>query len=125
MWSNVPSSPTAASKAKNGEKIQEPNNYQQPSETGKRSGCCGAAPLLGHMAESQKIYAYLIDTDKNSFVGEPVTGLKEWLSRPDFYTLAVNKLIKDNNGIKSNQKIRFSPVNLPTPDSIVRLNKQR
>ena len=81
--------------------------------------------LLGHMVESQKIYAYLIDTDKNSFVGEPVTGLKEWLSHLDFYTLAVNKLIKDNNGIKSNQRIRFSLGSLPTPDSIVVLNKKQ
>jgi hypothetical protein len=70
--------------------------------------------------ENQKLHAYLIDINSNSFIDE-VTGEKDLIARLDFYTLAVNKLIKDNGGIKPTQQIRFSLGSLPMPDSVVQV----
>ena len=63
--------------------------------------------------DSEIVYCYLIDKHKNKFI-DFVNAPKSCLNL--FLNVAVNKLIKKNNGIKSNQIVRFSIGKLLTPD---------
>jgi len=99
-----------------GERRQEPAVPQNSKPTTSKSGSPSApAPLLGGLSETEKAYFSLWD---NNQLIDSIEGNRNAAFRPIYISLAINRLIKNNDGIKPNQKIRITPENPKVVGSI-------